>query len=219
MITTLIKKIQTLRLIKQFHINAGKGSGSYSGIVVTVICLCSLLFLGGCFGRSKQPWIPSNEETGIYRDLLQATYIAGDNIVELLNHREFPDDAVILSATFVDINDLTKSSPFGRILSEHLSSRLAQYGYLMKELKLRQDSIFVKKGEGEFLLSRELSDISVENDAHSILAGTYAVSKYSVFVSVRVIRSRDNILIASYDFQLQLSRNVKALLENEDGIE
>ncbi len=220
MIKNHTKKIPTAKLIKPLHINIGK-AGAFNGrLKRSALCLgiIFLLFLSGCLGLKKQSWMTSNQEIGVYRDVLQAGYIAGDRVVDILKHRGFPGDAVILSATFVDINDLTKSSPFGRILSEHVSSRMAQHGFLMKELKLRQDSVFVKKGGGEFVLSRELADISVENDAHSILVGTYAVSKYSVFVSVRVIRSKDNILIASYDFQVEMNRNVKSLLEEKEEI-
>ncbi len=148
----------------------------------------------------------------VQRDILQSSYIAADRIVDILKHRDYDKDSVILAATFVDINDLSKSSPFGRIISEHISSRLSQHEYQVKELKLRQNSIFIKKGEGEFILSREIADISDENDADAILAGTYAVSKYSVFVSVRVIRAEDSILIASYDFQIELNGNVKSLI-------
>ena len=181
-----------------------------------ILSLCSLLLLAGCskfrLGGNPEPWLPSQSGMVVQRDVLQASYVAADRIVDILRHRNYDRDSVILSATFVDINDLSRSTPFGRILSEHISSRLSQHGYQVKELKLRQNSIFIKKGEGEFVLSREIADISNENDANAILAGTYAVSKYSIFVSVRVIRSEDSILIASYDFQIELNGNVKSLL-------
>lgn len=54
----------------------------------------------------------------------------------------------VLVATVVNVNDLSRSAPLGRTLSEQYASQMAALGFNVKEVKLRGD-IFVKEGAGE----------------------------------------------------------------------
>ena len=101
----------------------------------------------------------------------------------------------------------------GRLLSEQISSRLAQYGYKIMEMKLRQESVFIKEGKGEFLLSRELKDISAKHDADAVLVGTYAVADSFVFISARIVSTENNTVLTGCDYQLILNFKTEALLE------
>ena len=55
--------------------------------------------------------------------------------------------APVLVATVVNVNDLSRSAPLGRTLSELYASQMAASGFNVKELKLRGD-VFVKEGAG-----------------------------------------------------------------------
>jgi hypothetical protein len=60
----------------------------------------------------------------------------------------------LIVASFVNVNNLEEPSSFGRIIAEQVASRFTQRGQPIIELKLRQNSIFISEGKGEFMLRR-----------------------------------------------------------------
>ena len=142
-----------------------------------------------------------------------ASYQAADNMLEQapwLKQSRQP----LLTASFVNVNSLENSSGLGRIIAEQVASRFAQQGFTMIELKLRND-IFVKQDAGEFVLSRSVQDISRYHNVAAVVAGTYAVGKNSVYVSARLIRAADSLILAGYDYSLPLGPDTKALLASQ----
>lgn len=182
-----------------------------------VVCFLTIMVLG-CAQESvniksvkKTPTPPSSFKP--YSTILESSYAAADKLADILRQREISMDKPILSASFVNIDNLTESSTLGRIISEQISSRLAQHGFKIIEIKLRQESLFIKEGKGEFLLSRELRDISAGHDVYAVLVGTYAVSEYFVFVSARIALTKDSSVIVSSDYELPNDIITKSLLE------
>lgn len=112
--------------------------------------------------------------------------------------------SILIVASFVDVNNLEESSPFGRMISEHIASRLCQNGFNVKEIKLRKKSIFLDKGNGEFLLSRDVKDVGIKYDVTYFIAGTYAQDDNNVYVSARAISPEDNLIASSCDVYLPL---------------
>jgi len=119
--------------------------------------------------------------------------------------------APLLAATFADIDDLQQSSTFGRMLSEQFSSALTGEGFPVIEVKMREN-LFMKERTGELILSRKLDSLVQAHDAQAVLLGTYAVGGSHVYVNVRLVRTRDNIILGSHDFSLPLNRDIKAML-------
>jgi len=78
-------------------------------------------------------------------------------------------------ATFVDLDDVTRTSSLGRVMGELCAARLTQRGYRVVNIKVRPDSIVIKPGpnEGEFLLSRDVAVLGKEHGAQVVLVGTY----------------------------------------------
>lgn len=140
----------------------------------------------------------------------------------LLNsmRRGLPADEPILVASFVNIDDVTQSSTFGRIVAEQIASNVAQQGYKIVEMKLRQEGVFIKERKGEFLLSRELQAISAAHEASAVLVGTYAVAEDLVYVTARLVLVEDSSVIAATDFSLPVGPNVHRLLlqKSPEGI-
>jgi TolB-like protein len=79
------------------------------------------------------------------------------------------------------------------------------------EMKMR-GSIFVQKNEGELLLSREVQDISDSHSAQAVIVGTYARSQNYVYVTAKLVRSIDNMVLGAYNYVLPLDSNVSAML-------
>lgn len=143
-------------------------------------------------------------------NLVDENYKAADALLARapwLKERREP----LLSATFVDINNLNTSSGLGRVIGEQLGSKFAQQGFTVIEIKMR-NNIFIKEGSGEFMLSRSIQEISQSHNAAAVIAGTYAVARQSVYVQARLIRATDNLILASYDYVLPLGPDARALL-------
>jgi TolB-like protein len=117
----------------------------------------------------------------------------------------------LIAATFVNINDVQKSSPLGRMVAEQIASYFTGQGYSVIELRLRS-SIFVQQQNGELMLSRKIQDISFEHDAQAIIVGTYTPAKEGVFVTAKLVRSTDGITVASYDYKLPMGPDTKSML-------
>ncbi len=155
-------------------------------------------------------------------DLIGLSYQIAENLVD----RSMPPlvplhpDMPIMVTTFVDNNDLTKTSRFGRLLQEHITSRMVQLGYSVREIKLTR-TINIDPKSGETVLSRDLTKISGELQAQAIVAGTVSRSERMLYISARLIAPENSNIIASYDHQLYMDDNLLALygLRHQDGID
>lgn len=121
-------------------------------------------------------------------------------------------DAPVLVATIVNINDLRRTAPLGRTLSEQYTTALVQRGFNVKEVKLRGD-LFVQEGTGELLLSRELKDIARAHNATYVLVGTYSVAASLTHVNLKIVRTEDARIIRAHDYVLPNDRDVRQLLQ------
>lgn len=178
-----------------------------------LFALCiSILILTSC---SNQPEIKDE-------DLVKASYIAADSLLkeaerhskDSIKMAQFDLNKTILVASFVNIDDMQMSSTFGRIVAEQIGSRVSQQGYKVIEMKLR-NSVFVQEQTGELLLSREILEISLNHDAHAVIVGTYAEGKEKVYVTAKLIRASDAVILASHDYSLPVGPNTKGLLRSK----
>jgi len=145
-----------------------------------------------------------------------ANYKAAEYLIEKLP-KDMPQNSPLLVASLVNVDDLSQSSTFGRMVSEQISSRFKQLGYTAMEMKLRT-TVFIKEGSGEFLLSRELADIGTKHNARAVVVGTYAAASDRVYLTVRVIDVTDSSILASYDYNVPMTRDVfKMLLKGKEG--
>lgn len=178
--------------------------------VLAVACFF-LLVLTGCGGDygTRDNYRQSCMHMGS-GDLCQTAYMIVDSLIENV-HAPLSADQIILVASFVDVNNVQRTSNFGRMLAEQMISRLAQNGYMVVEVKLR-DSLYVREREGEFLLSRRLRDIRTAHDAHAVVVGTYLVTPKDLYLSARIVRAQDAKVISSCDVKIPLREDLKATL-------
>ena len=116
----------------------------------------------------------------------------------------------MLVTSLVDINDFNASSSLGRLIGEQMVSRFVISGYSVIEVTLR-NSLLVKRGGGQFMLSRDVRNISSANDAQAVVVGTYAVASEDLFVNLRLIRASDGTILSAYDFAIKRNRNISSL--------
>lgn len=165
------------------------------------------LALAGCASEPKAPRSQSVEE------YISATYAAVDNLLGQVGRGSdgFNRSDPIIVATLVNIDELSESSRLGRSLSEQTASRMTQKGFRVIELKLRGD-IFVRRDQGELLLSREIKDISLRHKAQAVVVGTYAVADKFVHVNLKMVSGDTQHALAATDYGLPMDENTRALV-------
>jgi len=144
------------------------------------------------------------------QNFLRAAYDATDRLVQTSQAALSPGKPLLITS-LVDINDYDASSAFGRLIREKVMSRLVNAGYSVVEVTLR-NNLLVRRGGGQFMLSRNVRNIGQSRGAQAVIAGTYAVAKKDVFVNLRLIRADDGHILSSVDFAVPLDGNVASLV-------
>jgi TolB-like protein len=146
-------------------------------------------------------------------NLVAVGYTIADKLVSDENFSQFirPSDPLIV-ASFVNVNNLEESSSFGRIIAEQITSRFAQRGQKVIELKLRQNSIFISESQGEFMLSRDMRELSKTYSASAVVVGTYADGGDRLYVSARIVNPTNNIIISAYDVGIPMDSMAMSIM-------
>lgn len=119
--------------------------------------------------------------------------------------------APFVVATLVNIDQLEQSSTLGRLISEQVASRMTQLGFSVLELKVR-NGVYMKRNEGELLLTREIKEVASTHNAQAVIVGTYAESATLVHVNLKVVNPSTNVIIAAHDYALPLDKQVSSLI-------
>jgi hypothetical protein len=156
---------------------------------------------------SSQP-APSGETD----DMAKLIYLAAQT---LSDRSEVLDKAhPIVVATIVSVDDLNASSTFGRLASQLVANRIAQRGYLVRDVNYMH-ALAVGK-TGELVLSREATKISESFSAQAVVAGTYAVAGEEIYLNLRLLRTGDpehsGELLSSVDVVIPRNENTEPLL-------
>ena len=174
------------------------------------IVLGTVAFLAGCGDRytNDAAYRSDGRSDG---KLVESSHQVVDRLVDT-SQQVLASDKAIIVASLVNVNDLQESSALGRIVAEQVRSRLTQLGYTTQELRYR-GSVLVRAGNGDLVLSRDVKNIRNAQQAQAVGAGGYAVAESSVYVTLRIVRAADGIVISSADYALQKGEDVTTLLE------
>lgn len=188
-------------------------------IAVTLFLIISLFYItgctyrmafGGCEYRTRTGECPQKVLTPDV-NLIESSYQAADNLIR--NQRlAFKPPARLLITTIADIDNLEDSTSFGRLIAEQLATRFAQRGYLVIEAKL-QSGLFMIPRTGEFVLSHQLRQLGQQYRARTVVAGTYAVAKDKVYLTLKMLDCKTSEVISSYAYTLPLGSNTLNLLQ------
>ena len=177
--------------------------------IITGLLITLILFTTGCEFANRNSAYKNkfkHENLDVIEELREAREPLFDNLISPLNKNQ-----PLISASFANIDNLSISSTFGRMASEVISAGLTERGYRVIEVKMR-DSLFIKQGAGEFMLSRQVQDVSEAHNAQAVLLGTYAVGGNNIYINTRLVRSTDNIVLGSHDLKLPINSDIKHML-------
>ncbi|WP_306604316.1 FlgO family outer membrane protein [Azonexus sp.] len=187
---------------------------------VLPICLASAFVLSGCetLTRSPQSTEPTYEQAAQHSFKL-TNYAALDALMKGYqgssavagNHIAGGSGAPFLVATLANIDQLEQSSTLGRTISEQIASRMTQTGHSVIELKVR-NGVYMKRNEGEFLLTREIREVATSHKAQAVVIGTYAESASFIHVNLKLVDPSTSIIIAAHDYTLPLDRQNRSML-------
>ena len=102
---------------------------------------------------------------------------------------------VLLPTTFVNLDDLSRTSTFGRFCTEQLAEEMKMRDYGVVELR-RLTELLILPRTGELALGRDTDEIFNTYKANAILIGTYTVAGQQVVLSVRLVQTKTNALMA-----------------------
>lgn len=164
---------------------------------LSIVCL---LFLVSCQHSNYSSL--EMEQKAKTKNLKTETIEAVDELLSNCN-RKLSMDRPIIVASLVSVDDIHKSSTYGRMAAEIIGNRFTQHGYQIKELKMNQNQIYIKRREGEFILSRDIQNIASKHDVQAVVVGTYAISKQRhrrVLVCLKIVDPESNIIGCSNCF-------------------
>ncbi len=176
-------------------------------LIAVPLLAMSLLLMVGCES------LPSNATRNDVKDadILGTSHKAANALIAKAG-KQLQSGRPVIAASFVSIDNLFQSSSFGRIVSQQVSSQFSNKGFAVVEMLLRKN-VYIKSQSGEFLLSREIQNISAEHNAQAVIVGTYAQGRNSLFVTAKVIDAASNIVIASHDYVLPMGPDTSYMLQ------
>ncbi|MGA1823039.1 MAG: FlgO family outer membrane protein [bacterium] len=129
----------------------------------------------------------------------------------MVSSNNFSPDNRLLITTFVDLNNLEKSSSFGRFCAERLMTSLSNLGFKVIEIR-GGPNLFIVEKEGEMVLTRKNDQIPTRINAKSIIYGTYLVSEHEISVTARLAIANNFQIVKSWSGKIPRSSCMDNLL-------
>jgi len=182
-----------------------------------ILILIVSLLLASC---ANDPFkIYPDKEEDLYKKVtnnlfIENNYKAADSLLKQLED-EISKTQPIIIATIVNIDALSTSSTFGRLVSEQISAKFSKSKYTMIEMKFGSE-VYMKVDTGELLLTREIKNIAKNQNAQAVIVGTYAKAGDMVFVNLKTIQPNTNVVMAVHDYAFPMDNNLKAMLSTNE---
>jgi TolB-like protein len=152
------------------------------------------------------------DEPRMDADMFGSRFLA-TTILGQLRSKEVLDQPIIVT-TFVNLNNLNKSSVFGRAVAEKLLTELHQAGFTVSEIRKGKD-IFLREELGELILTRDAKETMGKTHARAVLAGTYVATSDSIIINARLIDLQSPLILSSCSYTLKMTKELEKLLTGE----
>lgn len=162
--------------------------------------------LGGCGINSQYEIKDAN--------LVEVSYEAVNELKDRLT-RTVPKNSLIIVSTLLNVDNLNKTSAFGRIVSDQIASAFHQSGYEIIGMEMPID-LFVMKEDGTLQMSDETKAMLKHYNASVLVGGVYAPGKRNTYVSLRMVNLNTRNVISSTDFSVPMGPDAKLLTLPKD---
>ena len=177
-------------------------------LIASVVLATTLL--GGCGPRYYQGGVEDD-------NLVEVSYSAVNQLI--LNLQEpLPRGSLVVINSLVNVNDMGQTLPFGRIVSDQISSAMHQSGYRVMGMELPTE-IFAKNEAGILELPEKTREALNDVHANALVIGTYAAGRKNVYVSLRVVDIATQNVISSTDYSIPMGPDAKRLATVQESKE
>lgn len=166
------------------------------------LTLLALTTLSGCY-RFSRPEIKDD-------NLVEVSYqVVNQLILDL--RQPLPKGSLVVINSLVNVDDLGQSLPFGRIVSDQISSAFHRSGYQVMGMELPTE-IFAKNEAGILQLPEKTKEALNNVGAKAVVIGSFAPGHDNVYVSLRVVEIASQNVISSTDYSVPMGPDAKALV-------
>ena len=141
-----------------------------------------------------------------------------DQMMRILAPSEMTRDQISIACTVpVWLDNLQRTSPLARQMTEELARYFKECGYRLEELR-KGDEILMTPERGEFLLTRDTKKLlSRDVNTHAVLVGTYTVTDRSVRFNMRLIHTPSREVLAAGSGTVPVTDELLPLLRDKSG--
>jgi len=147
-------------------------------------------------------------------NLIEVSYDAVENLLIDLK-QPLPAGSLIVINSLVNVDNLSQSFSFGRIMSDQISSAFHKAGFRVMGMELPTE-IFVKNDAGILNLSDTTKEALNNEGAKALVIGSFAPGRHNVYVSLRIVEIDDQNLIATSDFTVPIGPDARRLLLSKE---
>lgn len=147
------------------------------------------------FKYVKKPAFSNESNEQVYRSLNKTIIGIADQLFKSNISKKNPLRIILTS--FVDLNNLNKTTPFGRVISESMFNELHVRKFKITDFR-GQETVSVND-QGEFHITRDVDKLKDSIDSiEFILVGTYAkFENQSLIVNARIVDSISGNVVSS----------------------
>lgn len=114
---------------------------------------------------------------------------------QMMKNKKMLTNKAVLITSFVRLDDLKKTSEFGRVLSESLINELSNRGFNVIEFR-GQVSVSINE-KGEYFITRDISKLKDRIASTYVVVGTYSRQYGKIMLNARVIDNASGQIISS----------------------
>jgi len=170
---------------------------------IMVLMLAGLTALSGC---SRLYYYSTSIDDD---DLVEVSYDAVGWLLADLR-QPLPKGSLVVINSLVNVDDMGQTLPFGRIISDQISSALHRSGYRVMGMELPTE-IFAKNESGILELPEKTKEALNNVGAKAIVIGSYAPGRDNIYVSLRVVDIASQNVVSSTDYAVAMGPDAKVL--------
>ncbi len=148
---------------------------------------------GYLFFGSDRPMVDPNPVNEAARELKLKVRELADQLLAGMQGQPL-SGVIALPTSFVNQDNFAQSSSLGRYIAEQMFFEFNQRGVPVREYRMAP-GIDPAPGQGEFLLSRQISDVPHQRPDIAVLVGTYYSDAENVFVNARLIHGETGMVL------------------------
>lgn len=179
--------------------------------IFSIMAITASLICGGCA-------VTQEIETALFDttkvNLTENTYAATDMLAQQTRAHMTPMTPLKM-AVITNVSAPDEVTPFGQQLANNVGARFVQLGYNVQSLPLPPGMVSLSSAPLPLDQSgapqpRQMG-MKPSGGGEALVTGTYMRGKNDILVSLRVIQSPDQRVIAAYDYTLPLTRELRDL--------